>query len=73
LTKQPQSPFLVRPPAHDGSYLDHVTTKRAERLEDMGRVQVLGTSKGAVNHAILSGGNTTAQPVCLQEFNPSLP
>jgi hypothetical protein len=42
--------------SYDGSYLDHITTKRAERLEQTGRVKVVRHKKGAVNRAILLRG-----------------
>jgi hypothetical protein len=38
---------------YDGSYLDHVTAKRAERLEVMGRAKVVRHKKGHVNRVIL--------------------
>ncbi len=38
---------------YDGAYLDHVTIRRAERLEALGRVRVVRHRKGHVNRAIL--------------------
>jgi hypothetical protein len=52
-----QSGQLIPFYSYDGSYLDHITIKRAERLEQTGRVKVVRHKKGAVNRAILLRGS----------------
>jgi hypothetical protein len=39
--------------SYDGSYLDHIAIRRAERLEEMGRVKIVRHRKGHVNRAVL--------------------
>ena len=46
--------------SYDGSYLDHITIRRAERLEEMGRVKVVRHGKGHVNRAVLLRGKDEA-------------
>ncbi len=42
--------------AYTGEYLDHITMKRALRLESTGRVKLVRHRKGAVNRAVLLRG-----------------
>ncbi len=43
--------------SYDGSYIDHITIRRAERLEEMGRAKVVRHRKGHVNRAVLLRAN----------------
>lgn len=39
--------------SYDGSYIDHITIRRAERLEEMGRAKIVRHRKGRVNRSVL--------------------
>jgi hypothetical protein len=54
--------------SYDGSYLDHITIKRAQRLEAMGRVKIVRHKKGAVNRAILLRGKDDPRVTSLREY-----
>lgn len=53
---------------YDGSYLEHVTIKRAERLEAMGRARVVRHKKGHVNRVILYRLPDEPKPITLREY-----
>jgi hypothetical protein len=42
--------------SYDGSYIDHIAIKRAERLESLGRAKIVRHRKGHVNRAVLLRG-----------------
>ncbi len=39
--------------SYDGSFIDHITIRRAERLENMGRAKIVRHRKGHVNRVVL--------------------
>jgi hypothetical protein len=54
--------------SYDGSYIDHIAIRRAERLEEMGRVKVVRHRKGHVNRAVLLRGKDDAPATNLQDY-----
>ena len=54
--------------SYDGSYIDHITLKRAERLEACGRVKVVRHKKGHVNRAITLRGKDEPRPTALRDY-----
>ncbi len=54
--------------SYDGSYIDHIAIRRAERLEEMGRVKVVRHRKGHVNRAVLLRGKDDAHATNLRDY-----
>lgn len=54
--------------SYDGSYLDHISPKRAQRLEDLGRAKVVRHKKGHVNRVILLRGKGDAHVTALRDY-----
>ena len=48
--------------SYDGSYLDHITVKRAARLENNGLAKVVRHRKGHINRVILLRGKDDPHP-----------
>ncbi len=53
---------------YDGRYLDHITVKRAERLEQSGRLRVVRHRKGHINRAILLRGKNEPKAATLRDY-----
>jgi len=54
--------------SYDGSYIDHIAIRRAERLEEMGRVKVVRHRKGHVNRAVLLCGKDEAHATNVRDY-----
>ncbi len=54
--------------SYDGSYIDHIATRRAERLEGMGRVKIVRHRKGHVNRAVLLRGKDDPRPTRVEDY-----
>ncbi len=54
--------------SYDGAYLDHIALKRAERLEQMGRVKVVRHRKGHVNRVVLRRGKGEPHAIKLRDY-----
>ena len=48
--------------SYDGAYLDHITVKRAARLENSGVAKVVRHKKGHINRVILLRGKDDPRP-----------
>lgn len=54
--------------SYDGSYLDHITVKRAARLEDKGVAKVVRHKKGHINRVILLRGKDDPRPTTARDY-----
>jgi hypothetical protein len=54
--------------SYDGSYIDHIAVRRAERLEEMGRALVVRHRKGHVNRAVLLRGEGEPHGTKAQDY-----
>ena len=54
--------------SYDNSLLDHITLKRAERLEAAGRAKVVRHKKGHVSRVILLRGNSEPKATALRDY-----
>jgi hypothetical protein len=54
--------------SYDGSYIDHITIRRAERLEEMGRAKIVRHRKGHVNRAVLLRGKDEPHTTALRDY-----
>jgi hypothetical protein len=61
---EPSIPYY----SHTGEYLEHITVKRALRLEEIGRVKLVRHRKGHVNRAILLRGKDDPQATTLRDY-----
>lgn len=61
---EPSVPYY----SYTGEYLDHITVKRAVRLENLGRVKLVRHRKGHVNRAILLRGKDDPHTTVLRDY-----
>ena len=54
--------------SYDGAYLDHITVKRATRLENSGVAKVVRHKKGHINRVILLRGKDDPRPTTLHDY-----
>ncbi len=54
--------------SYDGSYIDHIAVKRAERLERLGRAKVVRHRKGHVNRVVLLRGPDEPHTTGLRDY-----
>jgi hypothetical protein len=54
--------------SYDGSYLDHITVKRAARLENSGCARIVRHKKGHVNRVILLRGKDDPSMTTLRDY-----
>ena len=54
--------------SYDGSYLDHITVKRAARLENIGVAKVVRQKKRHINRVILLRGKDDPRPTTPRDY-----
>ncbi len=54
--------------SYDGSYIDHIAIRRAERLEAMGRAKIVRHRKGHVNRAVLLRGKDESPATNVRDY-----
>ena len=54
--------------SYDGAFVDHVTVRRATRMEAVGHVKIVRHRKGLINRAILLRTEDDPRPIAPRDF-----